>query len=130
QTAAATVTDHTGLVAWFADAANGIGDLFAKVVHSDRIETQQLCVGSRCISEDQFNQLLDSQNVPTDSIPVPVVSVSSSSDATTTDTTPPPQTDSTTSSGDTVTDPVVPDPQPEVVPVPESQPDPVPTTTE
>jgi hypothetical protein len=130
QTAAATVTDHTGLIAWFADAANGIGDLFAKVIHSDRIETQQLCVGSRCITEDQFNQLLDSQNIHTDRVPVPVVPVSSDSDSTTTDTTTPPQIDPVTPPDGTVTEPVTPDPQPEVVPVPESQPDPVPPTTE
>jgi trimeric autotransporter adhesin len=42
---------------WFADAANGIQKIFVKEVQTDR-----LCVGSRCITEEQFNQLLDNQD--------------------------------------------------------------------
>jgi hypothetical protein len=37
------------LIAWFADAQNGITKLFAKEVHTDK-----LCVGSTCVTEAQF----------------------------------------------------------------------------
>ncbi len=43
---------------WLASATNGIQNIF-----SNRIETNELCVGSRCITEEQFIQLLDENNV-------------------------------------------------------------------
>ena len=41
------------LIAWFADASNGITKLFVKEVHTDK-----LCVGSTCVSEEQFLALV------------------------------------------------------------------------
>jgi hypothetical protein len=42
------------LTAWLADATNGIHNFYASIVHSDRVETKELCVGSTCVTEDQF----------------------------------------------------------------------------
>jgi hypothetical protein len=46
------------LIAWFADATNGIGRLFAGEVHTDT-----LCVGETCVTETQLQQLLNAQGV-------------------------------------------------------------------
>lgn len=40
------------LVAWFADAANGITDFFA-----ERVRTQELCVDDICVTRDQFAEV-------------------------------------------------------------------------
>lgn len=48
------------LVTWFANAANGIGKLFANEVH-----TNMLCVGDTCVTEEEFLQLLGNDNVQT-----------------------------------------------------------------
>ncbi|MEI8224264.1 MAG: hypothetical protein WCG20_04060, partial [bacterium] len=60
QTAAATVTDHTGLVAWFANVGNGIESFFSK-----KITTRTLCVaddqGETCVTRDQLNTLIGNQ---------------------------------------------------------------------
>jgi hypothetical protein len=37
------------LIAWLADAGNGITKLFAKEVHTDK-----LCVGDTCVTQEQF----------------------------------------------------------------------------
>jgi hypothetical protein len=47
-------TFKANLIGWFADATNGIKDFYASIVHSNRVETQELCVGSTCVTEDQF----------------------------------------------------------------------------
>jgi trimeric autotransporter adhesin len=46
------------LVAWLGDAGNGIGDFFARVGHFNETDTQKLCVGSTCLTEDQLKALL------------------------------------------------------------------------
>jgi|GEM_PF-2111847 len=43
---------------WLASATNGIQNIF-----SNRIETNELCVGSRCITEAEFIQLLDTNSI-------------------------------------------------------------------
>jgi hypothetical protein len=43
---------------WLADAGNGIESIFTR-----KVTTQELCVGSRCVTEDQFNQLLDQAGI-------------------------------------------------------------------
>jgi hypothetical protein len=48
----------TRLTEWFADATNGIRDFYASIVHSDRVETKELCVGSTCVTEDQFKAMV------------------------------------------------------------------------
>jgi hypothetical protein len=44
---------------WFANAANGIGDFFARVGNFGRVNTDELCVGATCVTEDQFKSLLN-----------------------------------------------------------------------
>jgi hypothetical protein len=48
-------TFKANLIAWFADATNGIGDLFAGTVHAQN----ELCVGSTCVDEAQFKAMVE-----------------------------------------------------------------------
>ena len=48
----------THITAWFANATNGIGDFFAQVGNFGRVNTDELCVGSTCVTEDEFRSLL------------------------------------------------------------------------
>ncbi|MFA5773710.1 MAG: tail fiber domain-containing protein, partial [Candidatus Paceibacterota bacterium] len=41
---------------FLADVGNNVGDLYATVIHSDKVETKMLCVGSTCVTEEQFKQ--------------------------------------------------------------------------
>jgi hypothetical protein len=54
---AATAMNQTGLIAWFADVANGIGDFFTKTSH-----TETLCVGTpgdeTCINKSQLDIII------------------------------------------------------------------------
>jgi len=45
------------VIEWFADTANGIGDFFAKIIHTDK-----LCIGKTCVTESELKQLLDLRN--------------------------------------------------------------------
>lgn len=45
------------LIAWLADAANGIGDLFA-----NRINTHELCVDGQCLNQEDVRQLIELKN--------------------------------------------------------------------
>ncbi len=45
-----------------ADTANTITDMYAKIVHADRVETNELCVGTTCITEAQFLQMVNQNN--------------------------------------------------------------------
>ena len=47
------------LTAWFADTANGINDFFARVGDFGQVNTDELCVGATCVTEDQFKSLLN-----------------------------------------------------------------------
>ena len=47
------------LIAWLADAANGITDFFADTIHA----RERLCVGSTCLTESQLKDLLARENV-------------------------------------------------------------------
>jgi hypothetical protein len=67
----------TQLAAWFADATNGITEFFAKVGNFHLINTDELCVGSTCLTEAQLQSLLANAggaNVPPPSgdNPVPI----------------------------------------------------------
>ena len=46
------------LIAWFADATNGITDLFANIGHFDEVHASKLCAGSTCVTETQLAALL------------------------------------------------------------------------
>lgn len=89
------------LVAWFADAGNGIGDLFANKIH-----TKEICVAKSdgteyCMNGDQLQSLSSgSGSTPpqTPQIPPPTTDITKTTTPTTTTTT---TTDSTTTSGGT-----------------------------
>lgn len=64
------VLSFESLIAWLADAANGITDLFAQRVH-----VQELCVGNTCLNEAQINAILDATQTSSSSPnPVPAPS--------------------------------------------------------
>lgn len=44
---------------FLADSLNTIEDLYAKVIHTDKVETKELCVGSTCITEAEFLQMVN-----------------------------------------------------------------------
>jgi hypothetical protein len=49
-----TGTFKDALIAWLADAANGVHDLYASVFHAQEVQTQRLCVGNICVTQEQF----------------------------------------------------------------------------
>jgi hypothetical protein len=128
QTTAATVTDHTGLIAWFADAANGIGDLFVSSIHAKN----ELCIEEVCVTKADLQTLvnqrtgtapiIDPGNTPVIPTEGDIATDNSSSTGSL-----PESTSSEPVIGDISPDPV-PEPQPvpePVVPDPESVIDPV-----
>ncbi len=48
------------LTQWFANATNGIRDFYASVIHGERVETRELCVGETCVTPDQFKAVFGS----------------------------------------------------------------------
>jgi hypothetical protein len=56
---AASVADQEGLIAWFADMANNIGDFFARVVHTDTLCVKRADGTERCITGDDLDQVID-----------------------------------------------------------------------
>ncbi|MCF7831345.1 MAG: tail fiber domain-containing protein [Candidatus Pacebacteria bacterium] len=50
---------------WFADAGNGIGELFVQIIRSDKVQTNELCIEDVCVTKDQLQQLLQNQNIST-----------------------------------------------------------------
>ena len=46
------------LIAWLANATNGITDIFAKRIHTD-----ELCVGTVCVTQEQFLQMAQDHDV-------------------------------------------------------------------
>jgi hypothetical protein len=56
--AAISNTFKTNLVAWFANAQNGIGDLFATAIHAHTVTADQLCAGNVCVNQQQLAALL------------------------------------------------------------------------
>lgn len=49
------------LIAWLGDATNGIGSVFVKDLKSEKVKTDQLCVGNTCVTEQQLVELLSRQ---------------------------------------------------------------------
>jgi hypothetical protein len=48
---------------FLSDSANTIENLYAKIIHSDRIETKELCVGATCVTETQFLQIVNGSGI-------------------------------------------------------------------
>ncbi len=42
------------LINWLADAGNGIHDIYATVFHAQEVDTDKLCVGTTCVTQEQF----------------------------------------------------------------------------
>ena len=66
------------LIAWFADAANGITDLYAKIGHFDEVHASKLCAGSTCVTETQLAALLSQFASPAN--PSPAASPTTAAD--------------------------------------------------
>ncbi len=94
----ATATNTTfkdQLIAWLGDVANGVTKIFAHEVQTDK-----LCVGQTCLTEDQLLELMNNQNISSSLTPDPVP----------TDPNPAPE----------------PTPDPDPIPTPEPTPEPTP----
>jgi hypothetical protein len=55
-------TLETSLVAWLGNASNGIDQFFANVGNFHTVNTNQLCVGSTCVTPAQFQSMLAAAN--------------------------------------------------------------------
>jgi hypothetical protein len=80
----ASLLDH--LKAWLADAGNGINLIAANVFKSHKVETDQLCVGSTCVTEAQLQQLLSQNQIVQQPMPEPQVSSGDTDDTQQTET--------------------------------------------
>ena len=79
QIAAVTGTFKANLIAWFADATNGIMKIVTHLLAADRVETQELCVtdGANdqspvCVTKTELAALLSQS--PAASLPISVIS--------------------------------------------------------
>jgi outer membrane biosynthesis protein TonB len=104
----ASLLDH--LKTWLADAGNGITLIAANVFKSQKVETEQLCVGSTCVTEAQLQQLLNQNQIAPQPAPEPQES---------------PSDENIDSQGDPQGAPQDVPAQEEVVPQPEPTPEPV-----
>ena len=43
---------------WLADTTNGIANLYAKIIHADKVETKTLCLDDVCVTKDQLQEML------------------------------------------------------------------------
>lgn len=76
----ATISDafQQNLVAWLGNAANGITDIFAKNIHAQN----ELCVGSTCVTPQQFAAMVAAANQQSASPTSPSASASTSATST------------------------------------------------
>lgn len=68
-------TWRDALIAWFGNIENGITDIYAKVFHADRIETKELCIDDVCITKDQLQTILNSNQIAPSPSPAPVPTI-------------------------------------------------------
>jgi isochorismate hydrolase len=105
-----------GLKGWLGNLENGITDIYAKVFHADRVETKELCVGQTCLNEQQIQQIIQSVGMTSTSTPVVQNTINpdtTNSDNSINDDITAPGTDETPSD-QTVTNDVIPNPDPVV----------------
>ncbi len=50
--------------AWLADHSNGIVNLYAEIVHSKKVETEQLCIKDVCMDRDQLYNVMQASSTP------------------------------------------------------------------
>ncbi len=53
---------------YLADAGNGVESLYAKIIHSDKVETKELCLEDVCVTKEQLQQLLNQSNINTTTV--------------------------------------------------------------
>jgi hypothetical protein len=75
-----TSTFEQNLIAWLGNAANGIHDLYATIIHSQEDDTQKLCVGSTCVTPAQFQAMVAAANQTAAASASPSASTSSATD--------------------------------------------------
>jgi hypothetical protein len=88
------------LIAWLGDAANGIHDLYAGIMHAHSVQTDELCVADVCITRDQFLRMTQSAAAGEGSASPPPSSSGSGSRVDTIGTEPPMMAASTTDQTD------------------------------
>ncbi|MBP9711325.1 MAG: tail fiber domain-containing protein [Candidatus Pacebacteria bacterium] len=106
---------------WLADAGNGIADLFASTVHAEvviaaKVQTDQLCVGSVCVTEAEFMNLVQGNQNPPAPAPSPTPE-------------PEPTPEEEPAPEETPEEEQAPEPTPEPTPAPEETPEPTPEPT-
>jgi len=79
---------------------NNISDLYALVIHTDRVETKTLCVGSTCVTEEQFLEMVNKLSNSGSGSSNTTTTTTDSTNTETTVTTPEATADTTTSSAD------------------------------
>ena len=97
------------IATYLADSTNTITTIVTHLLHADRVETDEVCVGDRCISAEQFNHLLDATNTSyTSRVPIVTPPTDSSGDTSTaTGTDSSPGTSDTSSDSNTTPAPAV-----------------------
>lgn len=88
------------LMAWLADASNGIHVLYATVMHAQSVKTDELCVGATCISEPQLAAIVAAQALSAEEGGTPHASASGSAEGVATN---PPEPPMIATSADTDT---------------------------
>ncbi|MGI9118262.1 MAG: tail fiber domain-containing protein, partial [Minisyncoccia bacterium] len=56
---------------FLANSENTISDLYAKIIHTDKVETKELCVGATCITETQFLEMVNQNGGLNSNPPIP-----------------------------------------------------------
>ena len=70
-----SATFRNSLVAWLADAQNGIAELFAMVGDFGRVNTSELCVDDVCVTRDEFLRMREGQAAAADTSGTPIAEV-------------------------------------------------------
>jgi hypothetical protein len=68
------------LIAWLGSATNGIGDLYAAVVHAHQVEADELCAGTVCVNQQQLATILAAANQSASAAASPLSSASAAPD--------------------------------------------------
>jgi hypothetical protein len=68
-------TWRDALIAWFGNIENGITNMYVKVFHADRVETKELCIDDVCITKDQLQTILNSNQIAPSPSPAPVPTI-------------------------------------------------------
>jgi hypothetical protein len=101
---------------WLGDTGNGITQIFANTFTGNKVQVNELCVGTTCLNQSQVDQIINVVNQSGGAIPAVIIT------APTPDTAPDTESVTTTDSG-TTTEPV------EIIPEVITETDPLPEET-